>query len=332
MGKTQIGTSTIVKKMFGVSEVLKEVFNGATVYEKAVAGFKASVSGLGNQDPSSVVFTRDADFPTSFEEVTFNGDKFIKIPTMYRKIDNVTDGQITAFTMATAQLDGSYEPYPCFVAPDSSILPYVLIGKYCYSSTSAAGSTTSGSANVAIGTARTLAQTRGTGYQQYDWQIQKLFVDICLLVSQTVNFNSGVIIQNYLGVYNLDQYPWVDGLATNSDTWLTANNPANYVDAPTSSTTGYTTLSYAQPTTTSQEVMKLGYDANNAFANFPSTTVTNTSWNTYYCDGYFYSSGSHPVYSSVGFANAVGGLWHCSTSSAWTFTRPARLCYRPISS
>lgn len=38
MGKTQIGSSTISKKMFGNSEVVKEVVNGATVYEKGSGG------------------------------------------------------------------------------------------------------------------------------------------------------------------------------------------------------------------------------------------------------------------------------------------------------
>ena len=324
-------TITVAEGTNYLAYTATDVVADVAIASVAPLGYTASVSGLGNEDPSTVVFTRDEDFPTSFEEVTMDGDTFIKIPTMYRKVDTVTDGQITAFTMATAQIDGTYEPYPCFVAPDNSILPYVLIGKYCYSSTSAASSTTSGSATVKIDVARSLAQARGTGYQQYDWQIQKLFVDLCLLISQTVNFNSGQGVQNYLGVYDLAVYPWVDGWAGTGSQWVIAKDPANYVNQPTASTTGYTALSYAEPTTSSQEVMKLGYDANNAFANFPAAVTSNSNWNTYYCDGYYYNSGSRPVRSSVGGAVANFGLWFCSATLDWTIAYFARLCYRPLS-
>ena len=301
--------------------------------EKYGSILTATVTGLGNEDPSTVIFTVDNDFTPQgigIKEVTFNGDTFVKFPIMYRKINTVVDNQITSFTMSNVKVDNTYEPYSCFVAPDNSILPYVLIGKYCYSSTSAASSTTSDTAVLTIDNARALAQARGTGYQQYDWQIQKLFVDLCLLISQTVNFNSGQGVQNYLGVYNLVNYIWVDGWTGTGSQWVIATNPANYINEPTSSSTGYTALSYAQPTA-SNEIMKLGYDSGNAFANFPSATTSNGSYDTYYCDYYYsYESGSHPIVSLVGHTSANVGLWYCPVYLAWTRTNCARLCYRPI--
>ena len=297
-------------------------------------GATASVTGLGNQSPTSQVYTRDPDFPTSFEDVTFGGDVFVKIPTMYRKVLDVTDGQITAFEMATAKLDNSYEPYPVFVAPDNSILPYVLLGKYLSKSTTAMNSVADGSpASLTIGKARTFATARGTGYQQYDVHFQKLFVDLCLLVSQKVDFNSGQIISNYLGVDNLDVYFWVDGIATTmSGYWAVANNPANYINHPDISTTGYTRLSYRVPSGSDGFIKKLGYDPNNGFINYPSD-ITGTSSYQYYCDKMVKETGaSSPVSCSIGYANAVRGLWYTDTYADWSMnSKSARLCYRPVS-
>ena len=307
----------------------------ATWYAVFVAGSKASVAGLGNSSPTTATFTRDTTFPTSFDEWTdSHGNIFVKIPTMYRKIDAVLSGQITAFSIATAKLDNDYEPYPVFVDVNDNnrVLDYVYIGKYCYNSTTAAGSSASGTSTLAIGTARSLAQAVGTGYQQYDVHFQKLFQDLALVISQTVNFNTGTAIANYMGIYNLDGSIWVDGIAANSNTWVASNDPSKYVDSATSSTDGYYALGYAQPTTSSWEIRALGYDTSHPFINYPKTVIENSSYTTYYCDSYFYSSGSHPVFSNVGNSNADSGLWCLAASFAWTGTSRARLCYRPISS
>ena len=66
----------------------------------------AMVSGLGSSSPSSVNFTVDNDFTVAglgIEEVTMGGDTFIKIPTMYRKVNTVSNNQITSFTIANTQ-------------------------------------------------------------------------------------------------------------------------------------------------------------------------------------------------------------------------------------
>ena len=299
----------------------------AVVGEEPLTAAILTVAGLGNSDPSTVTFTESgAEFDWTFPEVTdANNNVFIKIPTMYRKVETAAYGQITSFSISDQQADNSYEPYPCFV-DGNSVLPYVLIGKYCCSSSSVANSVNATYATQTLATGRTNARALGTGYQLYDWQLQKLFVDLALMKSQKVNFQDGsAAITEYLGIAHLENSIWVDGIYQNSGTWYACYNPANY---SSDSFTSYTALSYGAPTA-SDEVKALRYDNNNPFVNFPSAVVTNSSMNTYYCDKYYYSSGSHPVYSCVGSASVDSGLWRCSALSGWSLARGVRLCYRP---
>ena len=295
------------------------------------SALKTKITGLGNSSPTSQAYIVDDNFPTSFEEVTDEfGNIFIKIPTMYRKVETTSSNQITSFTISTGKYDDTYEPYSVFVRPNGTVMDYVLIGKYTMSSTTVANSTAASSTNFMIGDARALCQSRGTGYQQYDWQFQKLFVDLCLAISKKVNFNSGTEITNYLGVYDLSRYVWIDGVSRDSSTWCIAYDPTKYVDSATSSSDGYTAVSYTAPTTSALCITKLGYDENNPFFNYPNAGVSNSSYNTYYCDGYWYASGNRPVYSYVGGAAAYTGLWSCGTNSDWSYANGARLCYRPL--
>ena len=304
----------------------------AVVGEVPLTAAILTVTGLGNSDPSTVTFTTSgAEFDWTFPEVTdANNNVFIKIPTMYRKVETAVDSQITSFSISDQQADSTYEPYPCFV-DGNSVLPYVLIGKYCCSSTSVANSVNATYASQTLATGRTNARALGTGYQLYDWQLQKLFVDLALMKSQKVNFQDGSrTISEYLGIAHLENGIWVDGIYQNSGTWYACIDPTKYVSSPSTSQDGYSSLSYGAPTA-SDEVKALGYDNNNPFVNFPSAVVSNSSMNTYYCDKYFYSSGSHPVRSVVGDANVNNGLWNCSADRDWSNTRGVRLCYRPIS-
>ena len=294
-----------------------------------------TVSGLGAEDPSTVTFTEEgATFDWSFPEVTVNGNIFIKIPTMYRKVNTVVDNQITSFSLSKQKVDNDYQPYPCFLDSDgTTVLDYVLIGKYCSSSTSVMNSVNATAATQTLENGRTNARALSTGYQLYDWQIQKLFVDLALLKSKNVNFQDGsATISEYLGIAHLDQAVWIDGIYHNSSIWYSALNPANYVSNPsTHPPVGYSALSYGAPTDSGYEVKALGYDSNNPFVNYPSAVVSNSNYNTYYCDGYYYDSGSCPVYSRVGYASAGRGLWNWFGSDSWSSAYGVRLCYRPIS-
>ena len=251
---------------------------------------------------------------------------------LLKTVNTVSSNQITSFTISSGQIDSTYEPYSVFLAEDGSLLPYVLIGKYWNNSSSRMQSVSNTSATtMAIGTARTYARNRGTGYQQYDWQFQKLWQDLIICFKATINTNSGTAwTTDELGIYWGTTSTWVDGVANDTASLVFSYKPTQYIDSPTSSSTGYQAASYTLPTTSS-EISKLGYDSSNPFINYPSATTSNSSYNTYYCDGYYYSSDNHPVYSYVGFGATNDGAFYCSANNAWSSTFGVRLCYRPLS-
>ena len=288
-----------------------------------------TVVGLGNSDPSTVTFTTTGTFNWNFAEVTVNGNVFIKIPTMYRKVEAVTNNQITSFSLSNTQVDSTYQPYPCFVN-GNSVLPYVLIGKYCSSSTSVMNSVDATPATQTTENARTNARALGTGYQLYDWQFQKLFIDLALCRKEAVDFNSGQEeIDQYLGISHLSSNVWVDGIYHAASTLYACDDATKYVSSPSSVPTGYYNVVTSFPKS-SGNITALWYNANHPFVNYPKTTSGATTYTTYYCDRVYYSPrNNHPFYTCVGSLGAMYGLWNIG-SYTWTLSLPARLCYRPI--
>lgn len=72
MGKTQIGSSTISKKMFGNSEVVKEVLNGATVYEKGSGGgFSGVLTNTGYMQPVYFIDRQPTSDPFDYDGVAY---------------------------------------------------------------------------------------------------------------------------------------------------------------------------------------------------------------------------------------------------------------------
>lgn len=293
-----------------------------------------TVTGLGNQDPTSVTFTESGEvFDWTFTEVTIDGNVFIKIPTMYRRINTVSDNQITSFSLSNQQADVDFVPYSCFLDSDgTTVLPYVLIGKYCSSSTSIMNSVNASPSTQTLATGRTNARALGTGYQLYDWQIQKLFVDLAMMKAKTVNFQDGsATISDYLGVEQLDKNIYIDGIYRSGATWYAALNPDDYVSSASVLPAGYSTLSYNAPTEYEREVKSLGYDNNNPFVNYPSEIHYDSLYRTYYCDYYAADTWNRPVSSNIGTFTYNNGLWHCDTGFGWSNTKYVRLCYKPIS-
>lgn len=298
-----------------------------------------TVANLGSSSPSSVTFTKSSGWSDTYETVVKDGDTFKKFPTMYRKVNTSASGQITSWTIATAQIDSTYHVYPCFLAEDgTTVLPYVLMGVSCSNSSSSMNSIAgyTSSATQTISNARTNARARGTGYQQMDWMIFKLWQDLLICAMETVNTNSGSgITTDALGIYWGSNYPWIDGITHNgsSKKFLFSYKPSAYVDSATTSTTDYQATSYTYSCTSGQEISALGYDTSNEFVNYPKSTTSNSSFNTYYCDSfYFEKSGTTPVFSLVGLASAAGGAFRCSAGDSWSASIGARLCYRPLSS
>ena len=214
-------------------------------------------------------------------------------------------------------------------------MEYILIGKYWNTSSSGCVSTAATSAaTMTVGTGRSYATAKGTGYQLFDWQMQKLWQDLIICFKMTVNTNTGTAwTYDEMGIYWTTQGGWIDGIMGSSGTWKLCTAPTKYASLGSASDpvpADYISAGYAQPTS-SNEIQKLGYDSNNPFFNYPSAVVSNTSYNTYYCDQYYYGSGNRPVYSRVGAAYASDGAFYCSTNNSWSSSYGVRLCYRPLS-
>lgn len=308
-----------------------------------------SVAGLGNEDPTSQLYTYDPDFPRSFQEVQdIYGNTFIKIPTIYRKILNVTDGQITSFAISTSALDSDFKPYPCFIdrSNDNAILPYILIGKWNISSNEIANSVdVQWPQNMSIDKARNLVVARGIGYQLYDWQIHQLIKDLGLLASRYVNIEktSGGAIYSIFGICHQNMLTYIDGIVNGSaeypKQWYFAYNPSDYrnLDGYMQNTEefilshNYVKASYSAPT---GNIVKLGYDKNNPFFNQPETGSTISG--KYYCDAVDYRTYSgygnnYVVYICIGINWYQYGWFFTGFNNQWGYGGcRGRLCYRPI--
>ena len=129
-------------------DITKIILNGATLYEKNIF-HSCTVSNLGSSSPSSVTFVKNGEFTKAglgIEDVTMGGDTFVKIPKMYRKVNTVTDNQITSFTIANTKVDNDYQLYSCFLDENGNELPYILVGKYWNTDTNGCVSTTKAAA------------------------------------------------------------------------------------------------------------------------------------------------------------------------------------------
>lgn len=330
-----------------------DILQGKTAYAKGVKltgsigtydgtfvsnapSWKASVSNLGAENPTTVVFNTPADsVPKPWSEVEFNGDVFIKFPKMYRKIVTVTDNQITAFEIADKKLDNSYKLYPCFIDESGNELDYILVGKYMSKSSTTCNSVASGSVvSQTLSDGRTKAIARGTGYQLMDWRIHRLWQDLLICAKKTVNTNSGSgIATDALGLHWGVDAQWMDGFGHDGSSWVYSNSPSKYIDSPTAVSDGYAAISgYTAPISSGgREIKKLGYDSTQPFFNYPSEVIKNSSYNTYYCDDHYYSSGYSSVRVRVGDTRPYAGAF-CCNGAYWSSTYGVRLCYRPISS
>lgn len=306
------------------------------------AYWQATVQHLGSQDPGIVSFTvPGTNISKPWSETTFNGDDFIKINKMYKKIIATEDNQITAFQICNVKLDNDYKIYPCFLDEAGSELDYILIGKYMSKSDTTCNSVADGSVvSQTILAGRTRARDRngltqpanGVGYQLMDWRIQRLWQDLIICAYGKININSGSGIQtDELGIFWGSLGQWIDGFCHIDTSWVYSNSPSKYIDSPTASSDGYSAVSgyLAASNTSEQEISKLGYDENAPFFNYPSATISNPKYDTYYCDGYTYASGNHPVGCVVGYSGAGAGAFLCAGGNSWSATRGVRLCYRP---
>lgn len=313
-------------------------FSNVVTYRKTITPrASASVRGLGSEDPDDIIFEVDEEFPTTFEEVTIGDDVFIKFPTFYRRVDNVVDGQITAFTISTLKIDNDFQPYPCFIDyVNGGTLPYVLIGKYLNSngdnianSVNATPSAISINDNII-----SMARRRGDYFQSYDWQFHKLFLDLKMVIEQDIRFDltcDTCLGLAHMSYYNQNSsYILVVGYGASADhsTWVVEYDPRNY-EMNINQVATKTSLSYRiLDGSTSGVVKSLGYDNDNPFANFATETIERTSANQtkYYCS-FEAKAISHVGLSMYGsHGNSLFG----TATQAITGYKYGRLCYRPI--
>lgn len=109
--KTQVGTSTIAKKMFGTTPIAKEVVNGVTVYEASTpSGYSVTVSP--DVEPSgmdSLMFLKFNTAPTSSSDYDVKCDYGVLYDRNGAELSvYYTVSNITKLYIWTDNADGSY--------------------------------------------------------------------------------------------------------------------------------------------------------------------------------------------------------------------------------
>ena len=293
------------------------------------------ISGLGSSSTSAVMFSKNTAFPTeanAWEEITIGSDKFAKFTTWYYKVYKTANGLVKKVLSQSKEDDG-FQPYSCFLDENGNVLPYILIGRYCLSSTSVANSVDASRATMTPDTGRALCRAYGTGFQMMDIAMQMFWRDLALAVSEKVNFNNGEGVASYLGLARMtDGGWWIDGCFHIDTALYVSNQPSKYTGSnasnPTATQDGYEKISYALPTTSDSWITQLGVDQQHSDINVP--IAVGGSQTTYYCDKYYYGSGNRPCSVSVGRAGAAYGLFYFSGDADWTSASGVRLAYKPI--
>ncbi len=327
-----------------------ELSNSITVVKGSVVDgtWKATVSNLGSSNPENVSFELPvSNIKRPWSEITFNGDTFIKIQKMYRKVNSTSSNQITSFSISNTKIDNTYQIYPCFVDESGNELDYILIGKYMSNSTTECNSISSNGVVQKLENARNLARQRGTGYQLMDWRIHKLWQDLVICVYGKLNINDGTgVLIDKLGVYWgktndswLSSAQFIDGCAiTSYGNYRYSNYPSKYVNNPYASTDGYVEiedykLSYSNEYSNNENIHALGYSTNHPFFNYPKLTNKDNAYTTYYCEAFGLPSTSPaPIASYVGAAAAGAGAFSFYCKAMFGVSFGVRLCYRPIAS
>lgn len=294
-----------------------------------IDNWKCTVANLGSENPTSVTFTHEGTMPT-FEEITFNSDIFIKIPTMYRKVNTVVDNQITSYTISNNKTDDEYKPYPCFLKEDGiTIMPYILIGKYFSSSSTTCNSIQTYATSNYSENGRANAVAKGEGYQLYDWMMHKLWQDLITCKMNNININSGTGIDiDSLGLYWSSYEAYIDGISHFPAFVAFSYKPTAYIDNPRWNSPNYNSDIYAI-SQNSGVIKNLGYNSDHPFVNYP-TSVEKSSENIYYCDVYTSSTDTSPIISTIGGKSKNYGAFFVNAASGWRVNHYIRLCYRPI--
>lgn len=299
-------------------------------------------------------------------EETILGRVMIRIPKFYVRREHYEENirMYRWWEISQYKYDKSYVPHEKFLKgnvaytgsnPESDYNDYVWVAKY---ETSSNNQSVSG-ANVQVSQTRSVmrnnARAIGEGWSIMDiatWSGLWLLFHVVFANrnSQAImkgNYSNAVkptgltdgkaascvqidnTAMSFYGIENLycNVYKWIDGINVNGTQAYVATRISDFADNVTAN---YRQVGYVNGATNGF-ITKLGYDANNKFAEFP--TAVGGSSTTYYCDYYYQSAGWRVV--------RVGGDWNNNDSfgvSFWgandtsSYTTPSigsRLTYRP---
>lgn len=287
---------------------------------------KIVIENLGSENPLNVTFGEGVDFPTGndlCEEVTVNGNVFIKFPTFYKKSVADTNGKLIGYSISKEKIDEDYVPYDCFLDESGNVLPYVLIGKYNMSSSTVANSVNNTPITMTPSTARTNARALGTGYQLIDCAMYCFIRDLAFAIHKRFVLND---VTSLFGLEHLGNATHLDGFSGDTtSSLLYSNKPSQYVDEPTTSTTGYVALSYGWTgISLNHNIKSVGCDPQHPTVCMPFERGDNKVYETYYCAPMSYSRNKFANFTMLPYLFSAN-LLNNSTN------RQQRLCYRPIS-
>ena len=167
----------------------------------------------------------------------------------------------------------------------------------------------------------------------YDWQFNRMFADIALITSESVNFSNGDPVLSCCGVVFPQRNEFSDGVTIDEGYYVACYDPTKYISDATTETDGYFVIEYNIPQSNG-EIKKLGYNSSHPFFNYPIETVENANYDTYYCCAYSYRGVNYTRNVRIQYSGDgvnTSGLWHVQASSGIAISSAARLCYRPLS-
>lgn len=303
-------------------------------------------------------------YKTAFDDIFYfprvyqDGNVFVKIPKFYKKITQITDGQITAFEMSRYKINDDYKPYPCFIKPDMTESDYVLYGAYKgYSDGTKLTSVSdkAATASVNIINFRTQAKANGDGYALTDVWTRQLMIDLFEVTFHTCRYqdifngksgssmNTGFsnastakcsVIDsriNFFGIEDLilNNWEFLDGFTLYNGKGYVCYDYTKYI---CDDITNYSLVSSTLPTAANGYIVKLGYDSSNPFINLP--TAFGGTDSTYYQNCAWISNTGYRIMLWGGeIAGGPRGLGSVSLDEASSFAHgalSARLVYHPI--
>lgn len=296
----------------------------------------------------------------------YTGNVFRKINKFYKQISVNTNGYRTGFRIAIANEcpTGFYCP-AYFTNEDGSEMDYHLIGVYKNNHSNSKLRSISGvTPNYTTGTnyqnyGKNASNTVINCFAK-DWRSDQLICDLFMIIFATRNtqsiwtnwrtyqqvtgsanniralsqngFNTSTYAPLFLGIEDIigNGFEYISGIFFNGSSIYISKTPST----DNATITGKTLLGYTRTTTTStREIMRMGYDANEPDCEYANAYVSNSSYNTYYCDAVYYSSSGTVLYKGASGVYAYYGLFCASgdrTASNSLNDYAARLCAQPL--